>query len=219
MRNYLLIFLGFLPAYGFSQVFHFNDTSTVLQKDITQSPAHWYIEIINDAGVDTTLRWKSFFTSVPSQWSVNFDTQGGYTPVVLDGDSADFTLLAQPPFNLQKLIIGVDLNNTTARATIAFQIYEPNDPANKQTIAYFMEVGAASLPKTASQSIFTIYQNILSLSHEVAPSTVSLYDLSGQEIPVHQLSATKWILPELKGKAVLLRIQNQDSFSNFQLSY
>jgi hypothetical protein len=135
MKKWVITFIVALPCVVNAQVFHFINTSTTLVKDITQSPAHWYIEIYNDLNVEDTLRWKAHFVSVPPQWDINFDTQSGYWHPVLDGDSADFLLLDSLSFP-QKLIIGNATNLTAGHGSVFFDIYDPNNPTDLVTIEY-----------------------------------------------------------------------------------
>src|SRR5690606_29174079 len=55
--------------------------------------------------------------------------------IVLDGDSADFTLFGAPEYP-QKLIIGATLNNTPGHGYVYFDIYDPHTPEDVQTISY-----------------------------------------------------------------------------------
>ena len=38
------------------------------------------MEIFNDIGIDTTLRWKCHYSNVPAQWNANFDDQNMFYP-------------------------------------------------------------------------------------------------------------------------------------------
>jgi len=129
--------------FSFGQIFHFDEDSTVLIKDVSQSPAHWYLEIFNDIGIDTTLRWKCHYSNVPAQWNANFDDQNMFYPTVLSGDSADFILYSGLSFP-QKLIIGVTLNGTPGIGTYYFDIYNPETPDQFVTIQYHFIVSQSS---------------------------------------------------------------------------
>lgn len=135
MKIITLFFLILISTISFGQAFHFDYHSRTLIKTTNQSPAHWYIEIFNDSGVDTTLRWKSRFVDVPIEWNMSLDDQNVYHSNLQDNDSADFTLysgLAIP----QKLIIGATLNDTPGDGYVYFDVYDPNDPANFETIFF-----------------------------------------------------------------------------------
>lgn len=134
---------------GKAQLFSFADTSTTIIKNTNQSPAHWYLEITSNCIVDTTLRWKVHFDSIPSEWNINFDCQNQNWPTVLDGDSSDFTMFYDADFP-QKLIIGAELNNTPGHGFIYFDIYDPLNPSDVQTISYEYIIGIAEISQFES---------------------------------------------------------------------
>jgi hypothetical protein len=180
-----LFFIGNIQA----QVFHFVDTSTTIIKDITQSPAHWYLEIYNDLNVEDTLRWKAHFVNIPSQWDINFDTQSGYWDPVLDGDSADFVLMDSLDFP-QKLIIGNATNLTVGHGSVFMDIYDPQNPTDLVTIEYefiITEVGAGIEDELISHSIFIsanqIQFNFSKTGH------YSLYSSSGQLLKTESIQS------------------------------
>ncbi len=132
----LLACMTWLPVTQLqAQVFHFQNTTTTLELTTQQTPAHWYIEIFNDVGVDTTLRWKSNFVNIPAAWSVQLDVQTGIFLNIQSGDSADFLLKDSMLFP-QKLIIGAWLNNTPTVGSVFFDIYDPYTPGSTITIEY-----------------------------------------------------------------------------------
>ena len=109
MKYLLALLIVLLNTLGFAQAFHFNDVQTILVKTTDESPAHWYLEIFSDVQSDTTLRWKAHYgLTLPAEWDFNFDDQSQFHFPVLDGDSADFTLISNPILP-QKLIIGAML--------------------------------------------------------------------------------------------------------------
>ena len=138
-RNYfgliILITEVFFSSLLHAQVFHFQNFSTTIIKTIAQSPAHDYIEIFNDAGVDTTLTWKADVTGVPAAWTITFDDQNNFYTGVQTGDSADFTLYDSLQFP-QKLIIGAFTNNVAATGSVFIDVYNPADTSSKITIEY-----------------------------------------------------------------------------------
>lgn len=188
MRKILLIALLIFTAFtAESQAFHFNNTSTTLVKTTDQSPAHWYIEVFNDAGVDTTLRWKASFSNVPPQWNVNFDDQDNYYATVNDGDSADFTLFSGLSFP-QKLIIGAAFNGVPGNATIFFDIYDPADPSNVVTISYIYIVTLADLQDLAEEDLVKRNLNYLIFDKSLIGGTVQLVNENGQVITESQIT-------------------------------
>lgn len=136
MKNLILSVSLVLSIGSWAQVFHVSDTSALLVKTTTQSPAHWYIEVFSDCPVDTTLRWKAtHFDDIPSEWEILMDDQTVFHSNVQVGDSADFALLANQSF-ATKLIIGAMLNGTPGHGICYFDVYDPHNPAIVQTISY-----------------------------------------------------------------------------------
>ncbi len=164
MKRKALIFIIalFIKLNVFSQNFHFINTHTSIIKSISQSPAHWYLEIYNDVGVDTTLRWKTTFVNIPPSWNINFDTQAGYFNPIYSGDSADFNLINGGAFP-QKLIIGASTNNTPGHGYVFMDIYNPNSPLNIVTIEYeFIISGVpASIKEYDIENLFLIHTDYI----------------------------------------------------------
>lgn len=161
-----------------AQAFHVVDTSAVLIKNTDQSPAHWYIEVITDSNVDTNLRWKAHFANIPAAWGINFDDQDNYYPVVLDGDSADFTLFANLGYP-QKLIIGAMLNNTPGNGIAYFDVYDPDAPGFVQTISYEFIISAAGLDELLASAPVTMLNNVLYVNDGKIGS-IQIYDQQGK---------------------------------------
>ena len=183
MKIVTLLFFVFVGISDLNaQTHHFNDYSTTLIKTTDQSPAHCYIEIFNDVGVDTTLRWKAFFENVPSQWQINFDDQNNNYTNVQDGDSADFILMAAPQFP-QKLIIGAILSNTPAEASIYFEIYNPLTPQLIDTIAYhfIVSIGTQDLSDLLLHQLVTLKNGVIRNPSQEKVS-LEIYDISGKNV-------------------------------------
>lgn len=161
-----------------AQAFHVVDTSAVLIKNTNQSPAHWYIEVITDSNVDTNLRWKAHFANIPAAWGINFDDQDNYYPVVLDGDSADFTLFANLGYP-QKLIIGAMLNNTPGNGIAYFDVYDPDAPGFVQTISYEFIISATGLDELLASAPVTMLNNVLYVNDGKIGS-IQIYDQQGK---------------------------------------
>ncbi|MDG1331817.1 MAG: T9SS type A sorting domain-containing protein [Crocinitomicaceae bacterium] len=170
-----------------AQAFSFVDTITILDKTTDESPAHWYLEIFNDVGVDTTLRWKSSFDpNLPPQWVITFDDQNNFYNPVNNGDSADFTLYAAPAFP-QKLIIGGILNNTPGTASVYFDIYDPANPSYVQTIEYrfIISMGSGTWGTeelNEEEQWFTQSGRSFTFIDKFNSNEVVLYDNSGRQI-------------------------------------
>lgn len=147
------------------QVFHFEDEHTVIIKNTLQSPAHWYLEITNDCGQDTTLRWVAEFQSIPDQWVINFDAQNQSWSVVEDGDSSDFVLMVAPELP-QKLIIGAMLNNTPGHGSVFFHIFDPNNRTMVQTIEYEFIISQAGLDELSNSRLVELRNDFLQVSND-----------------------------------------------------
>jgi len=173
-----LLFLFSIQAKG--QIFSFADTSTTLVKNTNQSPAHWYLEITNNCGVDTTMRWKSHFENVPSEWVINFDSQNQNWPVVMDGDSSDFVMTVNPDFP-QKLIIGAMLNDTPGHGVVYFDIYDPANRTEVQTISYEFIVSLAGLNALEELPWLEVKNGMVVIKDGI-PTQVDLFDLNSKLI-------------------------------------
>jgi hypothetical protein len=178
MKPFLLIFSLLTSIFSDAQVFHVDDTSAVLIKTTNQSPAHWYIEVISDVAVDTTLRWKTTFSNIPAAWDINFDTQSTNHPIIHDGDSSDFTLLTGLDFP-QKLIIGAMLNNTPGHGIVYFDIYNPLTPADVQTISFEFIVSALGINELITEGIVQLSNDVLYFENGKATS-IAFFTLDGK---------------------------------------
>lgn len=199
-----------------AQAFHVEDTSALLIKNTDQSPAHWYIEVMTDSNVDTTLRWKAHFSNIPAAWEINFDDQDNYYPVVLDGDSADFTLFANLGYP-QKLIISAILNNTPGHGIVYFDVYDPDAPSFVQMVSFEFIISAAGLDELLAAAPVTMHENVLSTTNgKIAKLRVFdqqgkfLFDQKGdhfslENLPsgqavylVLQIGASNWVVDWVK---------------------
>lgn len=185
MKYLLALPFVLLNSLCFAQAFHFNDVQTTLIKTTDESPAHWYLEIFSDVQVDTTLRWKAVYgASLPPEWIFNFDDQYQFHSPVLDGDSADFVLLANPILP-QKLIIGAQLANTPGTGSIYFEIYDPTDLSTLVTIEYrfIVSQGSASLSDLNSDENW-FFQNdrTITVNKELIGAQLEILDASGKRV-------------------------------------
>lgn len=178
MKQFVYIFSLLIVSYSNAQVFHVDDSSAVLIKTTNQSPAHWYVEVISDVAVDTTLRWKSTFSNIPTAWNINFDTQSTNHPIIHDGDSSDFTLLTGLDFP-QKLIIGAMLNNTPGHGIVYFDIYNPLTPADVQTISFEFIVSALGINELIDEGIFQLKNDVLYFEDGKA-TNIEFFTLDGK---------------------------------------
>ncbi|MFK7785667.1 MAG: T9SS type A sorting domain-containing protein [Crocinitomicaceae bacterium] len=217
MKFFSIIFFLSFGLNVSAQAFSFVDVSTDLVKTTDQSPAHWYLEIFNDVAVDTTMRWKAVFgSSLPPQWEITFDDQDNFHQPVNDGDSADFTLLAAPPFP-QKLIIGAILNNTPGNASVYFDIYDPADPSYVQTIEYrfiiSMGSGTMGAEELTEEKWFTQAGRTFTFTEEFNSNEISLYDASGKCIYTSRIQSNSIIVPsQVTNGIYFIRMRHGNSF-------
>lgn len=200
MKTLFSLLLCLVIYQASAQVFSFQDTSTTLVKTTDQSPAHWYLEIFNDISIDTTLRWKaSFDPALPTQWVITFDDQNNFYNPVNDGDSADFTLYANPAFP-QKLIIGAILNNTAGTASVYFDIYDPANLSVVQTIEYRFVISMGSgtwgtEELSGEEQWFTQSGRSFEFPDEFHSNEVVLYDLKGNRVCSQSIESNSVEIP------------------------
>ncbi len=175
-----VLFVLFFTQQVKAQIFSFEDTSTVIIKTTNQSPAHWYLEITNEIGTDSTLRWVTHFENIPVEWEINFDCQNQNWPVVLDGDSSDFVMGVYPDFP-QKLIIGAVLNNTPGHGVIYFDIFDPANRSEMQTISYEYIVGIAGLNALEELPWLELKNDKIIITDNI-PTRIEIFDLNGKLI-------------------------------------
>lgn len=202
----LFVCIGFVQC-SWSQSFHFEDTCTTLIKNTNQSPAHWYLEIYNDLGVDTSLRWKTHFENIPAQWNINFDSQTQNWPTVEDGDSSDFILETTIDFP-KKLIIGATLNNTPGHGTVFFDIYDPDYPVYKQTICYEFIVSAVGLDELQSVPFIHVIGDVLEVTNG-KETTLDIYALNGQLLQ-HSVGSTQFDLSSLAAQPIIIYLKQDE---------
>ncbi len=163
-----------------AQAFHFDDTLTTLIKNTDQSPAHWYLEIFNDIGSDTLLRWKADLSEIMPGWSISFDDQNNYYPAIMHNDSANFMLYAPLAFP-QKLIIGNTLNLVAGIGSAKFCIYNPNEPSFKQWIIYefIITQGALSINVVSPLENVTVMEDQIDFGNGFMNGNFEIYSIQG----------------------------------------
>ncbi len=214
---YILVALVVFNSHGFAQVFHFADSSTTIIKTTAQSPAHWYLEIYNDIGVDYPLRWKTHFFNIPAAWNINFDTQAGYFDPVLDGDSADFMLLDSLSFP-QKLIIGAATNNTPGHGSVFMDIYDPLNPAGMVTIEYEFIITsvAAGIGEEETEIFFSIHHGYIEFLSSM--DEFSVYSVSGQLLRSGDGNSTGCNILALSSGLYFLHVRKGQTFYTAKFS-
>ena len=179
MKTLFAFFVVLLGCGGVkAQAFHVVDTSALLIKNTDQSPAHWYIEVMTDSNIDTTLRWKAHFSNIPAAWEINFDDQDNYYPIVLDGDSADFTLFANLGYP-QKLIISAILNNTPGHGIVYCDVYDPDAPSFVQTVSFEFIISAVGLDELIAFAPLSMHDLVLSTTNGKI-GKLQVYDQQGR---------------------------------------
>lgn len=208
MKQFLLL-IAFLPFAAAAQTFHFEDTCATIVKNTTQSPAHWYLEIINDLGTDTMLRWKTSFQDIPEEWNINFSTQTASWDTVHHGDSADFLLEITGQFP-QKLIIGAATNNTPGHGTVFFDIYDPDAPAVMQTICYeFVITPVLGIDAPGLPEFVRLKENTLEVTNG-RQTTLKVYAIDGQLL-LDQTRSDQFSLNGIASQAVVLQLRQNDA--------
>lgn len=209
MKNLIFAF-GLLLSFGSqAQVFHISDSSALLVKTTSQSPAHWYIEVFSDSPTDTMLRWKAtHFDNIPPEWEISMDDQTVSHANVVVGDSADFNLLANQPF-ATKLIIGAMLNGTTGHGICYFDVYLPEDPSRIQTISYEFIVTPATNGIADLEGSFLEWKaGILKVKAE-KEAVFEVFDLSGRLLK-KELTSQLTISDLPKNQSLIIKVKVDD---------
>lgn len=198
----LLVVFIVMQKLSVGQTFHFDDTITYFVKEVDSSsiPLHWYLEIFNDIGQDTTLRWKADFSTIPAGWTISFDDQTNFYSNVMHQDSADFTLLTGTTFP-QKLIIGNNINGTSGTGSAIFKIYDPNEPEVFQHIEYkfiISEGGKTALDESLIREQIKLINNKILFPSEVLGGNFQLITLNGTILKKGEIDKTSIELNNLK---------------------
>ncbi len=187
-----------LGLFTHAQVFDIPQPKTKLIKKTNQSPAHWYVEIENLTNDEQNLRWKfSRGRTCPEAWEFNFDVQTASYPLVLDKDSADFTLRKQEGLP-QKLIIGNTLNNTPGEGTAYFDIYDPSQRDYVVTVEYAFvvtELNTAISNQVSKTELFTFRAGSLVFDPSLFGGQVVVLNTLGQVLVSQTISDKKMTLP------------------------
>lgn len=193
-----LFIISFSSTFG--QTFGFPITSRTLVKTTDQSPAHWYLEVMNNYGSDTTLRWKTTFVNVPPEWDITFDDQNTFYNPIMNGDSADFTLYGGLTIP-QKLIIGAVLNETVAHAFVYFDVYDPENPSVVKTIYFEFVVteSTASIEQVnKDDQWYSVSNGKLYIAPAYSNERVSVYSSDGRLIKSSR-GSKEVVLPTILG--------------------
>lgn len=216
MKYTLVFFAFFLLPTSWSQVFHFEDTAATITVSTTQSPAHWYLEIYNDCGSDTTLRWITHFENIPMEWNIGFGVQNQDWPIINHGDSSDFTAFVAQDFP-QKLIIGATTNQTPGHGSVFFDIFDPANRSFIQTIEYEFIVGNAGLNALDDLDIVKIEEGMLAITNGKSTEVI-VYDLSGKML-FNETGSVSFDLTKLpKNTTIIVHLTQGTNQKVFKLS-
>ncbi len=194
-----------------AQPFYFTDTVAVITKTTAQSPAHWYLEIYNNTSTDTLLRWKTYFSNIPPQWTITFDDQNNYYPNLKTGDSADFVLYDSLAFP-QKLIIGAFTNNTPGAGSVFFDIYDPANPSFFVTIEYIFYITLATQIQETEfyAESFQIYPDAIFFNNAQFRK-VFITDIAGRIVVQGEIKNRMLGISGLPGGIYFLHLQTMDN--------
>lgn len=211
MKNLILSLSLFLSTASWTQVFHIPDTSALLVKTTSQSPAHWYIQVVSDIAVDTSLRWKAtYFDNIPAAWQISIDDQTTFHTNVQVGDSGDFDLLANQPF-ATKLIIGAMLNDTPGYGICYFDVYDPNNLSVVQAISYEFIVTPSTngIADLSDESFLEWKEGILKVK-DGKEAEFEVSDLAGKIVAQNKLT-NQFIVSDLPVNQVfMIRVKLKD---------
>ncbi|WP_343635324.1 hypothetical protein [Fluviicola sp.] len=208
MRHLIFSLSLFLCFSSRAQVFHIPDTSALLVKTTSQSPAHWYIEVFSDISTDTVLRWKAtHFDNVPVQWQISMDDQTTFHANVQVGDSGDFNLLANQAF-ATKLIIGAMLNGTPGHGICYFDVYDPDNASVIQEISYeFIVTPSTNAITELNEASFLEWKEGILKVKDEREAVFQVSDLSGRIAVQNKLTNQLNISDLPKNQVLLIQVK------------
>lgn len=211
MKNLIFSIGLFLSFTSWTQVFHIPDTSALLVKTTSQSPAHWYIEVVSDIAVDTSLRWKAtHYDNVPVEWQISIDDQTTFHPNVQVGDSGDFNLPANQPF-ATKLIIGAMLNGTPGHGICYFDVYDPDNLAVVQAISYeFIITPSTNGIADLNDDSFLEWKDGVLRVKDGREAEFEVYDLAGKIVLKNKLINQLHVSNLPKNQTLLIKVKLED---------
>ena len=211
MKNLIFSIGLFLSFTSWTQVFHIPDTSALLVKTTSQSPAHWYIEVVSDIAVDTSLRWKAtHYDNVPVEWQISIDDQTTFHPNVQVGDSGDFNLPANQPF-ATKLIIGAMLNGTPGHGICYFDVYDPDNLAVVQAISYeFIITPSTNGIADLNDDSFLEWKDEVLRVKNGREAEFEVYDLAGKMVLKNKLINQLVVSNLPKNQTLLIKVKLED---------
>ena len=204
-----------------AQIFYFENTETTLDKETNNSPLHWYIEIHTTLQEDTTLRWKSTFDNIPTEWNVNIDCQTENYFDISDGDSADFVLSKEQDLINnndtfpQKMIISVFLNDTPGKGTVLFDVFDPENPSETEQIKFHFLISLspnASISESELKDLISIKNGVLK-NKSSQKVKCGVFDVQGRTLYNSNHFKESIDLSKHKGEIVFINlIDNKNNF-------
>jgi hypothetical protein len=218
MKNLIFSMSLFMSLTSWTQVFHIPDTSALLVKTTSQSPAHWYIEVVSNSSTDTVLRWKAtHYDNIPVEWQISIDDQTTFHANVQVGDSGDFNLLANQPF-ATKLIIGAMLNGTPGHGICYFDVYDPDNLAVVQAISYeFIVTPSTNGIAGLNDDSFLEWKDGTLRVKNGREAEFEVYDLAGKIIMKNKLTNTLIISELLKDQTLLIKVKLEDKVTMIKI--
>ncbi len=144
MKKIIFLFFLILTQLSYGQSFSFQNKSFTFHRTTNHSPLHWYLSIFSNQETDINLRWKIIDYTVPSEWDLIFNDENEIYSEIGLGDSADFVLFSNLEIP-QKLIINAILNDEPGKGVVSFEIFNPLNSVEKDTIHYYFFVTEGTL--------------------------------------------------------------------------
>lgn len=140
MRYILFVIISHISILTIAQSFGVSDTLKILSKTTDFGTMHDFIQLENYSGKDLNMRWKqSFSAGFPSNWIPSIqDPDNWYNPCDTI-DSADFVLPDSVSVT-DKMVIGLDHQQTVGAGTIYYQLFPIDDPTDTINIAFSINV-------------------------------------------------------------------------------
>lgn len=200
MKIKSIIFLIFLilSQLSYGQSFYFQNKSFTFHRTTDHSPLHWYLSIFSNQETDINLRWKIIDYTVPSEWDLIFNDENEIYNQIQLGDSSDFILFSNLDIP-QKLIINAILNNKPGKGVVSFEISNPLNSIEKDTIHYYFFVTEGTLiveNNSSLNSFIEIANNSIKILNGI-DTQFEIYNEVGQLLISHS-SDTSIDLSELK---------------------
>lgn len=173
------------PGNGQS-LFTIPDTNIVITKSTNFGVLHDFAEIVNLTSDSLDMRWLCRFSAdLPQEWSVSLDDQDNYHPVLVSGDSSNFTLHTDTVFP-NKMIIGIMHNGTTGTGTITPTVFPATDRSDSAHINFIVTVtkgsGGTGLEIAKAEFEAIIDNDQLTIHSGKLMKHLAAFDLNGRKV-------------------------------------